>query len=232
LISHRARCGLLLQKATAGPTRSRRFVWRPKLRADATLAIAKATRRRSVVCALAVALGAFAPAARAETIDEKAALCAACHGENGVPQQPSTPIIWGQNQGYLYLQLRDFQRGARQNEQMTPLASALTREEMMALAEYFAQRPWPNLRQPSAPEAVAAQAIGANTSVGCTGCHLEQYLGAGTVPRLAGQREDYLARTMAEFRNRTRGNNPGMSDLMMVTSEEQITALAKYLAGL
>jgi cytochrome c553 len=194
------------------------------------VALARATRGGAVL--LAFALTALGPASRAQTIAEQAALCAACHGENGVPQQPSTPIIWGQNQGYLYLQLRDYQRGTRKNEQMSSLSSALSREEMMALAEYFAQRPWPNLQQPSAPEAVAAQAIGANTSVGCTGCHLEHYLGAGTVPRLSGQREDYLARTMTEFRNRARGNNPGMSDLMMVTSQEQIAALAHYLAGL
>jgi cytochrome c553 len=194
------------------------------------VALARATRRGVVL--FAVALAALGAASRAQTIDEQAALCAACHGENGVPQQPSTPIIWGQNQGYLYLQLRDYQRGTRKNEQMSSLSSALSREEMMALAEYFAQRPWPNLQQPSAPEAVAAQAIGANTSVGCTGCHLEHYLGAGTVPRLSGQREDYLARTMTEFRSRARGNNPGMSDLMVVTSEQQIAALAQYLAGL
>jgi cytochrome c553 len=194
------------------------------------VALAGATRRGALL--LAVALTALGPASRAQTIAEQAALCAACHGENGVPQQPSTPIIWGQNQGYLYLQLRDYQRGTRKNEQMSSLSSALSREEMMALAEYFAQRPWPNLQQPSAPEAVAAQAIGANTSVGCTGCHLEHYLGAGTVPRLSGQREDYLARTMTEFRTRARGNNPGMSDLMMVTAQEQIAALAQYLAGL
>ena len=196
------------------------------------LALVRATFRGGAIFPFAVALAALASISRAETIDEKAALCSACHGEKGVPQQPSTPIIWGQNQGYLYLQLRDYQRGTRQNEQMSPLASAFTRDEMMELAEYFAQRPWPNLRQQSAPEAVAAQAIRANTSVGCTGCHLEQYLGAGTAPRLSGQREDYLARTMTEFRARSRGNNPGMSDLMNVTSEEQISALAKYLAGL
>jgi len=196
------------------------------------VALVRATFHGRAIVPIAVGLAALASISRAETIDEKAALCSACHGENGVPQQPSTPIIWGQNQGYLYLQLRDYQRGTRQNEQMSTLVSALTRDEMMELAEYFAQRPWPNLRQPSALEAVAAQAIRANTSVGCTGCHLEQYLGAGTVPRLSGQREDYLARTMTEFRARTRGNNPGMSDLMTVTSEEQISALAKYLAGL
>jgi cytochrome c553 len=196
------------------------------------VALASATRRRGAIFPLAVALATLVSIARAETIDEKATLCSACHGENGIPQQQSTPIIWGQNQGYLYLQLRDYQRGTRQHEQMSPLASALSRDEMMEFAEYFAQRPWPNLRQPSAPEAVAAQAMRANLSVGCTGCHLEQYLGASTVPRLSGQREDYLVRTMTEFRARTRGNNPGMSDLMNVTSEEQITALAKYLAGL
>ena len=196
------------------------------------VALAKVVRGRSAVLRLAVALATLASVSRAETIGERAGLCAACHGENGVPQQQSTPIIWGQNQGYLFLQLRDYQRGTRTSEQMSPLASALTRDEMMALAEYFAQRPWPNLRQPSAPEAVAAQALRANASVGCTTCHLEQYLGAGTVPRLSGQRQDYLARTMTEFRAHVRGNNPGMSDLMNVTSEEQIAALAKYLAGL
>lgn len=186
----------------------------------------------SAAVALAAALGTLSSAARAQTIDEKAALCSACHGENGIPQQPSTPIIWGQNQGYLYLQLRDYQRGTRKNETMSSLASALGRDEMMALAEYFSQRPWPDLRQPSAPEAVAARALRANASVGCTGCHLDRFLGAGTVPRLAGQREDYLARTMVEFRTRARGNNPGMSDLMSVTSEEELAALAQYLAGL
>jgi cytochrome c553 len=183
------------------------------------------------IMALVVALAAPS-APHAQTVDEKAALCSACHGENGVPQARSTPIIWGQNQGYLFLQLRDYKAGTRSNGQMSQLAAALGRDEMMALAKYFSQRPWPNLRQPSASESAAALARRANTSVGCTGCHLNQYLGAGTAPRLAGQSEDYLARTMAEFRARTRANNPGMSDLMNVTSEQEIAALAKYLAGL
>src|SRR5262249_15688073 len=51
-------------------------------------------------------LGVFAlPAtlARAQTIEEKAQACSACHGENGVPQDKATPVIAGQHQGYLYL---------------------------------------------------------------------------------------------------------------------------------
>jgi cytochrome c553 len=169
--------------------------------------------------------------ARAQAIEEKTQLCAACHGGNGVPQLANTPVIWGQQLGYLYLQLRDYKSGARKNGQMSPVAAMLERDDMMALAQYFSQKPWPNLQQPPAPQPVATRAMLANRSIGCTGCHQEGYLGEGTQPRLAGQRRDYLARTMADFRDGTRGNNPGMSDLMKATSEDDITALAEYLAG-
>jgi len=52
------------------------------------------------------------------------------------------------------------------------------------------------------------------------------------VPRLAGQGRDYLAQTMIDFRTRARGNNPGMSDLMIAAPEDDLAALAQYLAGL
>jgi cytochrome c553 len=68
--------------------------------------------------------------------------------------------------------------------------------------------------------------------VGCIGCHLDHFQGDGTTARLAGQYQDYLQKTMMDFRTRTRGNNPGMSDLMNATSPEAITALAQYLAGM
>jgi cytochrome c553 len=170
--------------------------------------------------------------ARAQTIEEKAQLCAACHGENGIPQDKTTPVIWGQYQGYLYLDLRDYKSGARKNDIMSPLAQTLERDDMMALALYFSQKRWPDLQQPSAPPDVAARAIRANASVGCTGCHQGQYQGEGTQPRLAGQSQEYLRQTMIDFRTRARGNNPGMTDLMLATSEDDIAALAQYMAGL
>ncbi|MBV9238486.1 MAG: cytochrome C, partial [Xanthobacteraceae bacterium] len=46
----------------------------------------------------------------AETIEDKAAVCGSCHGEDGIPPDKTLPVIWGQHQGYLYLQLRDFKR--------------------------------------------------------------------------------------------------------------------------
>ncbi len=176
-------------------------------------------------------LAAGAAAARAQTLEEKAEICGACHGQSGIPQEKSTPIIWGQRDGYLYLQMRDYKRGTRKNEQMSPIAEALERDEMFALADYFSKRSWPDLRQPRAPDDVARQALTANSSTGCTGCHLAEYQGYGSVPRLAGQSRDYLAKTIAEFRSRERANNPGMSDLMLETSEADLAALENYLAG-
>ena len=172
------------------------------------------------------------PPAAAQTIEENAQLCAACHGENGIPQEKTTPVIWGQYQGYLYLELRDYKSGARKNDIMSPLAETLSRDDMMALALYFSQKRWPDLQQPPAPPDVAARAVRANGSVGCTGCHQGQYQGEGTQPRVAGQYREYLQQTMLDFRTRARGNNPGMSDLMIATPESDLTALAEFLAGL
>ena len=171
-------------------------------------------------------------AARTESVAEKAQLCAACHGENGIPQQKTMPIIWGQGQGYLYLQLRDYKSGARKNAIMSPLAQTLERDDMMALALFFSQKKWPDLQQPPSPSDVTARATRANTAIGCTGCHQANYQGEGTQPRLAGQTHEYLQQSMLDFRNRTRGNNPGMTDLMLAISEDDIAACAQYLAGL
>jgi cytochrome c553 len=180
-----------------------------------------------------VGLIALAPgAARAQGIEEKVQVCTACHGENGVPQQSVIPVIWGQQLGYIFLQLRDFKSGARKNELMAPIMQNLEPADFLPLAQYFSQKLWPDLQQPQASAAVTAQAQRANTSVVCTGCHQENYKGDSTQPRLAGQHHDYLAKTMTDFRSGARGNNPGMTDLMKATSEADIAALATYLAGL
>src|SRR4029078_11679622 len=168
----------------------------------------------------------------AQTIEEKAQLCATCHGETGIPQEKTTPVIWGQYQGYLYLELRDYKSGARKNDIMSPLAETLSRDDMMALALYFSQKRWPARQQPPAPPDVVARAVRANGSVGCTGCHQGQYQGEGTQPRVAGPYREYLQQTMLDFRTRAPGKRPGITDLTLGTSEADIAALAQYMAGL
>ena len=185
----------------------------------------------AALLASALLVGGHALAADA-AIEEKVKLCATCHGENGVPINNATPVIWGQNEGYFYLQLRDFKSGTRKNEIMNPIAAQLEKEDMLALAAYFTKKTWPDLGQPSAPGDVAAKADSAARSIGCRGCHLDHFQGDGTTARLAGQWQQYLINQMLAFRDGSRGNNPGMSDLMKATPKDDLEALSHYLAGL
>lgn len=179
-----------------------------------------------------IALDVCATPLNAQSIEEKVQVCTGCHGQNGKPVDKTIPVIWGQQQGYLYIQLRDFKRGDRKNDIMQPIVASMERADMLAIAEYFSKKPWPDLGQPRAPKEVANRALRANASVGCTGCHLDQFQGDGTVPRLAGMSRDYMTKTIADFRSRARGNNPGMSDLMLAAVPEDLAALTEYLAGL
>ena len=183
------------------------------------------------VVILEASLAGATPAA-AESIAEKVEACAGCHGQDGKPIDKTIPVIWGQQLGYTYIQLRDFKRGDRKNEIMQPIASSFEKDDMLAIAEYFSKKPWPDLGQPRSPKDISERALSANRSVGCTGCHLDQFQGDGTVPRLAGQSREYLTKTIADFRTRARGNNPGMSDLMLATTPEDLAALEEYLSGL
>ena len=145
---------------------------------------------RSVVVAALL----FAATAWADSVEDKASVCSACHGEKGLPAEPAIPIIWGQNEGYLYLELRDFQKGARKDDQMTPIAQSLSKEDAQALAAYFAGKPWPSTAAPSASKADEAAAMTAIKSVVCGGCHLEQFQGDSSIPRLACRKS--LGRTL------------------------------------
>lgn len=185
-----------------------------------------------IVGVIAVVTALTTGALRAQTLEEKTQVCAGCHGENGKPVDKTIPNIWGQQAGYIYMQLRDFKLGNRKSDIMQPIASGFERDDMLAIAQYFSQKPWPDLGQPRAPKEVAQRAQAANGSIGCTGCHLDKFQGDSTVPRLAGMGRDYLLQTMTDFRTRARANNPGMSDLMIATSPEDLAALADYLAGL
>ena len=186
-------------------------------------------RRVPIIAALCLLAS---PVFAADSIEDKAQICAGCHGEKGIPQEKTTPIIWGQNEGYLYIELRDFKSGNRKNDLMASVVANLSKDDLKALAAHFTKLPWPNLQQPSAPKDVAAKAQTVMGSIGCTGCHLEQFQGDGTTARLAGQQREYLQKTMTDFRDHTRGNNPGMSDLLNAAKPDDIAPLAQYLSGL
>ena len=167
-----------------------------------------------------------------ETIADKAAVCLACHGEKGVPADKAIPILFGQNEGYIYIELRDMKKGARKNEQMAPIVENMSREDMLALAAYFSAQPWPNLQQPRASAAEAARFASMAASAQCPACHQAGYVGAGTQPHIAGQSIDYLAKTMFDFRSGARANSDWMRDLLKTFSEDDVKLMTRVLSGM
>lgn len=183
---------------------------------------------KSIVILMALLTG---PAFAQDAIEEKAMVCSACHGENGVPTQPDVPIIWGQHVGYLYLQLKDYKSGYRKHDIMNAIAADLEKEDMLALAEYFNKKPWPVVPF-TASDADAKIAENMAVAGLCSECHLSGFLGDSTIPRAGGQTVTYLEKTLLAFKTRERGNNPDKSNLIQTYSDDDIKAMARYLASL
>ena len=162
----------------------------------------------------------------------KAALCMACHGPQGNPVLPAMPALAGQTARYLYLQLRDFQEGRRSNEQMSPMAKDLSRDEMRELGNWFAaQKPAPQAFQPDNAKAQLGKAKADETL--CTMCHLGGFAGQNEIPRVAGQPFEYVLKQLRDFKARNRTNDAGsMTSISATLSDTDIENLAHYLVGL
>jgi cytochrome c553 len=170
------------------------------------------------------------PVSAAEDVSEQVELCTACHGAEGLPDDPAIPIIWGQEYYYIYVQLRDYQAGRRENEIMGGIVADLSRDQMKALAEHFSAQPWPEID--FAADTTAASAGPSGLSAGqCSQCH-STYTGDSRIPRVAGQQPAYLEQTMLDFKNRIRMNAPDKGSLMRSFEDDVLRNMAHYLAGL
>jgi cytochrome c553 len=192
----------------------------------------------TVFGALIVVAALTAPAAPANAAERTASptgereygakllVCASCHGEKGVPQNPTIPVIWGQQENYLLKQLHDFQSGDRTFEVMAWMASTLSQSEVAAAAAYFAKQSWP------AKPANAAAAPPPATAAVCQVCHQQNFVGGLPAPRLAGQSYEYLVEAMRRFADGERTNSSDMTNLMKAIPSADREAMARYISGL
>lgn len=67
----------------------------------------------------------------------KAAVCAACHGPDGNSPNPLWPNLAGQQDQYLVKQMKAFRDGDRKDPLMSPMAAALSDEDIDNLAAFF-----------------------------------------------------------------------------------------------
>src|ERR1700747_3751268 len=75
--------------------------------------------------------------AHAADVKEKAAMCAGCHGDNGISQTENIPSLAGQPDQFIQWQLVYFRAGSRKNEQMQPIVEQLNNEDIRDLGAYF-----------------------------------------------------------------------------------------------
>ncbi len=164
----------------------------------------------------------------------KAEICAACHGDGGISQTENIPSLAGQLDQFIQWQLVFFRAGTRKNEQMQPIAEELNNDDIRNLAAYFASLTPPKAAKPDDDPDLSAKGAQAAAGRRCASCHTDSFAGTKAVARIAGQREEYLLKALHDYKSGARagGGMAAMADVAYPLSEEEITALAHYLAHL
>ena len=167
-------------------------------------------------------------------------VCAACHATDGNSASPANPILAGQHADYTAKQLANYKSGERKNPVMQGMAAPLSGADIKNLAAYFeAQKP--KLRAAKGPDLVKIGqqiyrgGIAAKGIAACASCHGPN--GAGIpaqFPRVGGQYAEYTVAQLQAFRAGERTNDPNkmMSATATKMSDQEIKAVAEYIAGL
>jgi cytochrome c553 len=167
----------------------------------------------------------------AETLAERAAPCLACHGEKGVSETPDIPSLGGQPAPYLLIQLYLFREKQRTIEIMNEMTKGFTDDDLRNFSDFIAKLPPPPVSVDTGEQARMARGSALITAHRCNSCHGLDMAGRDNIPRIAGQREDYLNRTLVEYKTNTRRGYDGvMAEVTQTLTETQIADLAYYIA--
>lgn len=180
--------------------------------------------------ALALAVVCTAPSARAESLTERLAPCLACHGEKGTSPTPEVPSLGAQPASFALIQLYQFREKQRIAEPMNSLTAEFTDDDLREVSDYLAKLPPPVSPDPvDQARMEQAQAIAAKHR--CGFCHNPDLSGHDQIPRIGGQREDYLVKALREYKSGARsGYDPAMVDVAQGLADPEIAELAYYLA--
>jgi cytochrome c553 len=180
----------------------------------------------------------------------KAAVCAACHGPQGVAIAPNFPNLAGQSATYLYVQLKEFHDGQRNDPVMTGQAAALSDADMRDLASYYAALAPKPAGQADANSRGAQLYLAGDPAQGippCQGCHGPAGLGPqphpssapqppwATFPHLRGQSGLYVTKQLGDFKSGARGGSSNakvMHGIAATLGDDDVQALSTYLSTL
>lgn len=161
-------------------------------------------------------------------------VCGACHGANGRSDMPGVPVLAGQPSLYAITQLFLFREGRRNNEAMVAVAKPMTDADLRGYSEAIGKLAPVNPPAPAAPPDAARMSKGQALAQEhkCVFCHGAALDGGQQVPRLAGQKEDYVRATLHGFKS---GERPGytraMTEALSQVPAADLDVLAYYVAN-
>lgn len=185
---------------------------------------------RHALLALPLASALWAAPVLGQSFEERMAPCLACHGESGQSGNPEVPSLGAQPSPYTLIQLFLFREKLRTADPMNELMKGASDADLQAFADAIAKLPAPK----SADAGDAARLARGLTLVQqnrCNICHRSDFSGAENVPRLAAQREDYLLKTLRDYKSGARhGYDASMAEVLQPLGDAEFVELAYFLA--
>ena len=177
------------------------------------------------------ALLAGASPVHAADLSEKMAPCLACHGEDGQSQIENVPSLGGQQASYTVIQLYMFREKIRVTEPMNEMAKELTDGDLQSIADALAALPASKPPADAGDPTRLQRARTLSEQYHCNACHRPDFSGRESAPRLADQREDYLLKTLREYKSGARhAYEPIMVEVLQPISDADLVELSYYLA--
>lgn len=173
--------------------------------------------------------------------ENKAAICAACHGPQGISSNPQWPNIAGQHPKYFIKQLEDMKStDVRNVPEMHALVMTLNKKDMDDLAAYYAKMPLVHSNTPEQflkrGEQIYRGGDFKQRITACIACHGPKGTGNAQAgfPVLAGQHAAYTVVQLNAFKEKKRKNdlNHIMQDISSRMSPKDMEAVAYYIEGL
>lgn len=205
------------------------------LASSAALPTGAQTTKDTAASAAVVAGPAGAAALVNEAYAERFSnVCAACHGANGRSDMAGTPVLAGQHSLYAITQLFLLREGRRNNAAMVAIAKSMTDADLRGYSEFIGTLPpVPAPAPPVAPEEArmkTGQALAQQHK--CVFCHGSALDGGQGVPRIGGQKEDYVRAALHGYKT---GDRPGytraMSEALSQVPVGDLDMLAYYVAN-
>ena len=158
--------------------------------------------------------------------------CAACHGADGNSVIAGTPSLAGQPRIFLENYLVMTREGLRGNDVMRGLLKGVPDKELVALAVHFSK-----LKAKASEEKADPKLFNRGKDIAaknrCASCHEKSFQGREQMPRLAGQREEFLADVLLQYRqNKRPGGDTMMNAALHGIPEADFKALAHYFSRL